>query len=732
MKRLFLFLFVLVLAVAGVVQAVETVAVPVLDSIPSLVDGMLTDDCWSKALTLAPFTPIQPNQKPLVQKTEAKLFVTKDAFYLGLIGYTEDAAFTHRQSTDVKAGPFGVDHFEIFVDPGHSGNLMQLAFGVNGCVYGNTSGRIRFGVQVYDDRYQIEVEIPFDIFPLKRQGFNSEWLFNVARDAKLAGVDVCAGEYSSWSQLVSGTFHEADSFNRLTGIGYNLAASFALQAAATKKPIELVAEKHLWMSDTVRIIAETNGKVPFVEISCAVSNSTGSVVWQGKVKATGTKAAIEIPLKGCADGRYRFEAKFVDASGRTLVETHGVDFWKIPPKKTVPRTIFTCRDNNIYKNGEFFFPIITWGGAPEWGVLRNHRFDTNAFFRCYHAILAEQKELGFNTILTGAEYYPDLARRALTDKTCRKYFPAWKDYRKIAQLPFDFNESIALHAEHNLAIIPYLHIDKPQNAEDVESWLGSVLKWREADNILCWHLSDELDGAIDHNRMLNELHHDVDPDRLTWINCIQGIAANRDNADILSTDPYPIPHSTVTMVGFHVKRLMDTCRPEQSPWLWLQMFGGEGNWTRSPTFAELKSMVYITLNRGVRGIAYFIYKPDLVDRDGIRSITQEDYDKLGPMNRRVARLAKMYCLGEVIERQADDRKLTDVAVIKYDRSFWVSVVNGNTAKQRVRVKLPVSLPQSGIADVDDENRTVSFQNSVIEEEFEPFAVHVYKIRHIAQ
>ena len=84
---------------------------------------------------------------------------------------------------------------------------------------------------------------------------------------------------------------------------------------------------------------------------------------------------------------------------------------------------------------------------------------------------------------------------------------------------------------------------------------------------------------------------------------------NIDAADVISTDPYPVPVTRLSMVASHGDRLVRATegRPGQGRWLWLQMFGNEGNWTRAPTPDELTCMTMLAVNHGVTGLAYFQY-----------------------------------------------------------------------------------------------------------------------------
>jgi len=173
-----------------------------------------------------------------------------------------------------------------------------------------------------------------------------------------------------------------------------------------------------------------------------------------------------------------------------------------------------------------------------------------------------------------------------------------------------------------------------------------MLKYREIPNILCWHTADETDGQVEDNLLRSQLYHDIDPGRLTWLNVINAVSANKNAADILATDPYPIPNGKITAVAIHADRLKQNTegRPGVASWLWIQNFGGEGSWTRPPTPAEVQAMTMIAMNHGMSGIAYFNYMQPK-QRNGIRQ-HQEGWSMLKDFNAYLQRWAEPMLTGK--------------------------------------------------------------------------------------
>ena len=302
----------------------------------------------------------------------------------------------------------------------------------------------------------------------------------------------------------------------------------------------------------------------------------------------------------------------------------------------------------------------------------------------------------------------------------------------MRQMPFSFKQVLELCAEYGIAINATLGggriFSSKFTDKEIDDWLKLFLCYREYDNILSWYLTDERDGEVRFNKTIGQLYKEADSERLTWINVINAVAANKDAADILSTDPYPVPHAPLSMVGEHVKRLNRVFkrRPDQSKWIFLQAFGAEGNWSRSPTGEELRAMVFITMNYGIKGIAYFfMYKPKC-ERDGERTLTDDGYKEMARTNKHVAEIASIYCLGKRLEKDFVERTF-DYVIIEYKGDVYVSIVNTKGEAKPFKLILPEEVIQAGEAEVLFEKRDLKFANGIIVDDFKPFEVHIYKI-----
>ena len=131
---------------------------------------------------------------------------------------------------------------------------------------------------------------------------------------------------------------------------------------------------------------------------------------------------FKIPISILPDGRYKVKISLLDPKGKVL-ETGRGRFWKIPPKISKPKDIYTIKKQNIFKNGEFFFPIIGCSKLIGWKELRNRRFDKGRFTKAYRKRLQDLRKMGFNSVYTPLDCFPEMAKMAENSKSMAKAFP---------------------------------------------------------------------------------------------------------------------------------------------------------------------------------------------------------------------------------------------------------------------------------------------------------------------
>ena len=720
----------LVTAHLSVSGAAKLVDIPVLPKGPGLIDGLLDEVCWNKALKTGNFKNLKPG-KSVTEKTEAYIFADKNNLYIGFVGYFKDRRAKQKHINDDSRGSIWGDRMEIFIDPGNTGNYLQIALGINGKVFflQPLLEELTYALQIFDDRYQIEMKIPFSALPVKEEDeFSDKWALNIVRGNK------ALKEYSTWAPLSgSAGFHDFENAYRTKSLKVDLKKMAQSQRLKAMGNLEFSLDRMLYdRQNNVKVKTELRFDKPLKKHRYhIVVYKHGKAVTEFTEKPVFLTNEFNIPIANFPKGRYHVKVSLLDPKGRIL-EIAQNRFWKIPPKKTRHKDMYTIKNHNIYKNGKFFFPINACYNLLTWKELRNRRFDKKRFEKAFHQQLQNLRRLGFNSAMADASNYPEIAKLAKTSKSLAKIFRPWVPSEMIRQMPLSFKDTLQICAEYGINIIPTsgegIEFSPEFKDEEIDDWLKYFLRYREYDNILCWYLSGERDAAIRFNKTINQLYKEADPDHLTLNVVINAVGANKDAADILGTDPYPIPNNPVMMVGNHVERLNRVFknRPNQSKWLVLQAFGGESCWARSPTAEELRAMVFIAMNYGIKGIAYFFkYRPKC-ERNGINTLTDKGYKELARTNKQIQKLASMYCLGKRLVKKFVDRTF-DYVVIKHQGDVYASAVNTINKAKPFKLTLPKGVKKSGEAEVLYENRTLKFTNGVIADDFKPFEVHIYKI-----
>ena len=149
-----------------------------------------------------------------------------------------------------------------------------------------------------------------------------------------------------------------------------------------------------------------------------------------------------------------------------------------------------------------------------------------------------------------------------------------------------------------------------------------VEAFRDHPALLGWYLNDELPLTMrDRLRARQQLVAQLDPNHPTWavLYQVDDLEGYLNTADVLGTDPYPVPDRPVTLAAEWTRKSQaasDGCRPL---WMVPQAF----DWSsyrkdpakgRPPTLDEELVMTYLCLIHGAHGLIYYNYADLLRDR----------------------------------------------------------------------------------------------------------------------
>lgn len=646
---------------------------------PTLVDGELTETPWAQALRSPAFVRLEIGQQPL-DKTEAYVYRSEEKLYLGVRAEFGDAEAETKALAAAK-NAYGGDSVEIFIDPGSSGNYCQLAFNAAGQTdFKGLASSIRYAVQLHRTDWTLEAEVPFDAIRIPSSTPSQDWRFNITRTRR------ALHEHQTWASLSNGTFHEPESFLVLSGIPANLEAIRRAQQERSGNGFEVKTDRLVYdvqrrADVSVRLLPDGSLKGACLLVS--LKTAAGECVRQERLSPVLFTNKLSLSLDGLSDGRYLLLTELVSPRGETQKKGL-VNLWKVPEQRPRQGPKFEIRDHVMYKDGKFFFPILVprigCGGFVSKDMTREQYLA-----RC-EAELEDIAAHGINTVVAHQHNFGDEDVEAMKRL---KVIPAWdvKTASRCQQEGISFHDFCTLAERHSLLMISPSFWLRGQTAEHLDRFVSHMLKVRDEPNVLAWRIADETDGQVEENLLRHRLCKELDATRPTWLTVINAVSQNIDAADILATDPYPVPNSSLGMVSSHGERLLRNLsgRGGQTGWLWIQLFGNEGNWTRPPSAKELRAMVYLAMNHGVKGLAYFLYV-EPAKRDGKRQ-DPESWEEVGRVNAELRDRAEIFCLGKKVYAAAV--KGVDVAAFEYRGQRFLSLVN--TSPERSGA-VPVGVP----------------------------------------
>ncbi len=710
------FLFPVLLLQSGILAG--EIVLPELEA-PGLIDGNLAEAVWQKAWKTGPFHNLDGGA--LKEKTEGFLFVDKENLYIGIQCHFRDHEAKTKEIAAVGA-PFAIDVAEIFLDPGCTGNYQHIAVNAAGILHfpGRLSD-IRYGVQVYRTFWSLEAKIPFRALRIQGERFSPEWGINLARG------NPAAKENATWAPLRNGTFHEPDAFLRVSGIPVDLAALAGEQAERKAGSFALSLDRILYDGqENLQAVLElkyTKSMKGF-HLRADILSREGRSLLSRTIRPVFFTNEFTLPLSGLRNGRYKLHLQLFNGAGKALKSAEK-SFWKIPLKTSKPKNILTIRDHNFYLNGKFFFPIfsIAYPGSSEKESMTREQY--LAYIADYYS--GDYRDASYNCVEAGS-----LDISTETDFEALKKIgglEAWNfgEWTRRQKLGITTRDMINARVKGGVYSIPtpyYLKCHTEITDEMIDRWVAMMLKLRDLDNILMWSMADETDAEIEGNRLRYQLYKEMDPDRPAWLNVINAVTQNQEFADVLSTDPYPIPNGKVTMVSAHADRLVRACRedPGKTCMLWLQIFGeGPGQaWPRPPTPQEMEVMAFLAMNHGIRGIGWWTFQPK---EDRVLPRQHPDtFERQKIVHARIRELAPAYCLGEKTMMKLQGR--IDVAVLKYQGKTMISCAN--TVNEPVQAELSIPDRVTCSARLKYAGCEVRIENGIIRDSFQPYEVRIYE------
>lgn len=378
------------------------------------------------------------------------------------------------------------------------------------------------------------------------------------------------------------------------------------------------------------------------------------------------------------------------------------DYERLP--LNVPKT--TLRDDGMtLVDGKPFFPIGIYGLSKQ--ERNGHNWDN--MFR-------ELGEIGLNFGVSYAGRHSSEMMKSAERNGFKLFvhaktpdFQFWKDARHPAVLAWYIGDDTSTH------ITP--------------------------EQLLAYHTSIKL---ADPNRITTQADHEWSYARTVGRNTLYVNASDNFQPEL-----YPIRYDSAKEMSNCVAEIVRDMRgcfndirrfgdgKPKSVWPIIQYFRGWG-WKRFPTDRELLAMSFASLTEGAHGIIWYTYS-NRYDK-GRKCWNQgptaspENWASFARVTTWISSLApvllertgKQPAPPEIIEGPASDPfgqhpisfLLKEHASVRY-------LLTVNTTLQTVRARFRMS---GTSAKVQKESRTVPLNDGVLEDEWKPFAVHVYEIR----
>jgi len=164
--------------------------------------------------------------------------------------------------------------------------------------------------------------------------------------------------------------------------------------------------------------------------------------------------------------------------------------------------------------------------------------------------------------------------------------------------------------------------------EPVLGWRGEdaivrnvVSAFRDHPAVLAWYLNDELPLTMrDRLEARQRLVSQLDPHHPTWavLYQVDDLYGYQNTADVLGTDPYPIPDKPVTLAAEWTQKSVAASGGHKPLWMVPQAFDWasyrkDGAKGRPPTLDEELVMTYLCLIYGAHGLIYYNYADLLRD-----------------------------------------------------------------------------------------------------------------------
>jgi hypothetical protein len=206
----------------------------------------------------------------------------------------------------------------------------------------------------------------------------------------------------------------------------------------------------------------------------------------------------------------------------------------------------------------------------------------------------------------------------------------------------------------------------------------------------------------------------------------------RDSADVIGVDPYPIYNipegmpSHLEMVTDWVEQAQSAVERSRPIWAVVQFFkfGSNGHW---PTYNELRTMSYMAIVAGAKGLFYWSYGAKALAWVSEPVHREEYWQRLVRVTHEIKSLERVLLAPDAPEILKHHTPAPTIRVLAKQVDGIRYIIAVNTSRTSVHAAFTLSAPAT-VADVVSERRTIqTAQSDIFLDAFAPHATHIYRI-----
>ena len=206
--------------------------------------------------------------------------------------------------------------------------------------------------------------------------------------------------------------------------------------------------------------------------------------------------------------------------------------------------------------------------------------------------------------------------------------------------------------------------------------------------------------------------------------------------DIASFDIYPVTHSHAEVSGNlwyvarGVERLVQWAGEGRSVWNCIECTRINNKEQRKPTPDQVRSMVWMSLIHGSRGLIYFVHEWQPRFNEAALLSDRPMYDAVSCINHRIQALATVLNSPSVsggVTVESAHAGVQIATMMKRDGArtyLFTAAMRGQPTRARFIVSGVTGLQH---IDVLDEDRSLTIADGTFTDDFEPWGVHLYRI-----